>query len=74
MRRYFYVDPTTGIIYLRSTLKEVNIPTFRFRVRVVDNGYPEKSDEADVVVRVQADRNAPLISGGCRNISVNEVS
>lgn len=74
IRRYFIVDSQTGTVYLRSPLSGVQRLSFTFRIKVTDNGYPQKSDEADVVVRVKADRFRPLFVRSCSNQTVLEVS
>ena len=73
MRRYFFIDEDTGIIYLRSPLKGVQREQFNFKIRVVDQGYPENSDEADVRIKVNADRSKPLFIRSCGSASVDEV-
>lgn len=71
--RYFYIDEETGVIYVRSSLAGVLRTSFSFRVRVVDNGFPQRSDEANVLVRVDADRSTTRFIRGCDNQTVPEV-
>lgn len=73
IHRYFYIDDRSGIIYLRSALVGVDRQSFTFRVRVSDGTFPEKSDEANVVIRVTADRNRPVFLNACNNRTIREV-
>lgn len=73
VHRYFYIDEHTGKIYLRSPLKGLQRQNFTFKVKVEDETYPVKSDEADVIIRVSADRHPPQFTRFCESPTVLEV-
>ena len=42
--------------------------------QVTDDAFPAKSDEADVSIRIRADRSAPLFIRSCINATISEVN
>ncbi|KAL7060243.1 hypothetical protein AAHC03_09817 [Spirometra sp. Aus1] len=54
--RYFSLDPFTGVIYSRQSFDREECSSLEFRVTVKDNGTPQRSATARVLVRI-LDRN-----------------
>ncbi|XP_064610252.1 protocadherin Fat 4-like [Liolophura sinensis] len=53
---YFYIQQSTGSIFLRTSLQDTTTPQFSMKVRATDNGFPPKSAEATVIIDVVKDQ------------------
>ncbi|KAH3862863.1 hypothetical protein DPMN_025838 [Dreissena polymorpha] len=50
--QFFYIEPSTGVIYLRKPLTESTVDSFSFRVEATDDGLPARSRDVSVVFSV----------------------
>lgn len=56
---YFYINPGTGLIYLKKLLNDPSITAFECNIEASDRGYP-KARSASVILKLDIERNIEL--------------
>ena len=57
---FFYINPTTGVIFIRKSLTQSTQQQYLFTVIARDDGYPQRTDSSSVQINVNRDLNAPV--------------
>ena len=71
---YFYVNPTSGVLYVTKRLSEDTQRPSRYVLSITafDNGIPQLSGRVTVTVNVIRNRNGPVFSGNSYETTVDE--
>ncbi|XP_041364043.1 protocadherin Fat 4-like [Gigantopelta aegis] len=56
---FFYLNPSTGIIYVKSDLTQGHSPQYTFNVQARDQSYPEKFGSTSVQINIDRDQSTP---------------
>ncbi|XP_013411494.1 protocadherin Fat 4-like [Lingula anatina] len=63
VKHWFYIQPDTGELQLKSPLSETNITDFNFHINITDRGSPEKFILTPVSIKVIRDTGPPKFNG-----------
>lgn len=71
---YFYVNPTSGVLYVTKRLSEDTQRPSRYVLSITafDNGIPQLSSRVTVTVNVIRNRNGPVFSGNSYVTTIDE--
>ncbi|XP_050391949.2 protocadherin Fat 4 [Patella vulgata] len=70
--RFFYVNPSTGDIFVKTNLRNNAVSFYTFSVGVFDNSFPEKSATANIQITVTRDTARPRFTGPDYSITIPE--
>ena len=59
---YFYLNPLTGLITLRTYMYEVGLDQYRFTVQATDQRINERTATAEVLISILRDQSAPVFT------------
>ncbi|XP_023933063.1 protocadherin Fat 4-like [Lingula anatina] len=63
VKHWFYIQPDTGELQLKSPLSDTNITDFNFHINITDRGSPEKFILTPVSIKVIRDTGPPKFNG-----------
>ncbi|XP_076458561.1 protocadherin Fat 4-like [Babylonia areolata] len=71
---FFYLNPSSGVIFVRNDLRTSSQNQYTFTVRARDQSYPERQDTASVQINIIRDQFAPQFSLQDYRVTISETS
>ena len=71
-QEFFYINPSTGVIFIRKQLSAATTAQYLFTVIPRDNGYPQRVSQASVQINIVRDGFPPVFSRSNYQVTILE--